>query len=170
MCTSAVGEPYQKLFFLHRALPWPRKLLPLTCVTRCSRNSHRPARGGGPSFWQNCFRAGQVIIATTFCHSDETSCGEAEISFLLERNATPSCQRRKSYVDSTVPVLRMAARRAAKTRKLATHCEKMPKLDFSNGGQPAPSQAAPRVGGFSPRTSISPCFSFPILAQNCKKK
>ena len=31
-------NPWHKTFFWYRALPWPRKLLPLTCVTRCSRN------------------------------------------------------------------------------------------------------------------------------------
>ena len=42
----------------------------------------------------------------------------------------------------------MAARRAAKTRKLATFCEKSCKnWTFVDGGQTAPSELAPRVGG-----------------------
>ena len=56
----------------------------------------------------------------------------------------------------------MAVRRAAKTRKPATFCEKkLQRLEFSNGGQTAPSEPAPRVGGtgdvlagFSPRTPM----------------
>ena len=32
VCTSAVEKPVTKLLFWYRALPWPRELLPLTCI------------------------------------------------------------------------------------------------------------------------------------------
>ena len=95
-------------------------------------NAHRPVSGqpepGGPLFSQNNFYCAQVFTAPTSCHSDEVSGGKVKILVLLARYATPSCQIRKNYVVSTVPVLRMAARRAAKTRKLATFCEKSCKI------------------------------------------
>ena len=89
-----------------------------------------------------------MFTAPTSCHSDEESGGTVKIVFFVGKicyslvsNTQELCRFDRSGAPNGGP----EGRQNTKTRNFLR--KKLQKLDFRDGGQTAPSEPAPRVGG-----------------------